>query len=122
MCNLKGTIYLLLLVQKFLDLSILPNYIEMSKISELFMHLFLQKKAMDDYYLFHKFFMLCIPKCSIKDLLLREAHGGALMGHLRINTVYKMLHKHFFWPKTKHDVHKYCSKCFKRKETKWTLI
>ena len=48
---------------------------------------------MDDYYLFHKFFMLYIPKCSIKDLLLREAHGGALMGHLRINKVYKMLHK-----------------------------
>ena len=82
----------------------------------------LAKKATDDYYLFHKFFMLCIPKCSIKDLLLREAHGGALMGHLRINIVGKMLHKHFFWPKIKHDVHKFCSKCFKRKETKCTLI
>ena len=71
----------------------------------------LAKKAMDDYYLFHKFFMLFIPKCSIQDLLMREAHGGALMGHLRINKVYKMLHKHFFWPKMKHDVDKFCSKC-----------
>ena len=71
----------------------------------------LAKKAMEDYYLFHNFFMLCIPKCSIKDLLLREAHDDALMGHLRINKVYKMLHKHFFWPKMKHDVHKFCSKC-----------
>ena len=62
--------------------------------------------------------MICIPKCSIKDLLLREAHGGALMGYLRINKVYKMLHQHFFWPKMEHDVYKFCSKCFKCKETK----
>ena len=57
-----------------------------------------------------------------KRFALREAHGGALMGHLRINTVYEMLHKHFFWPKIKHDVHKFCSKCFKRKETKCSNI
>ena len=82
------------------------------------MYLVLQKKAVGDYYLFHKLFILCIPKCSIKDLLLREAHGNTLMGHLKINKVYKMLHKHFFWPKMKHDVHRFCSKCFKRKEGK----
>ena len=29
-----------------------------------------------------------------------------------------MLHKHFFWPKIKHDVHKFCSHCFKYKEAK----
>ena len=73
---------------------------------------------MDDYYLFHKFFMLCTPKCSIKDLLLTESHGGALMAHLRMNKVYKILHKHFFWPKMKHDIQKFCSKYFKHKETK----
>ena len=37
----------------------------------------LAKKAVDDYYVFHNFLikksMLCIPKCSIKDLILREA-------------------------------------------------
>ena len=52
---------------------------------------------MDDYSVFHKFLikksMLCIPKCSIKDLFFREASGGALIGHLRINKVYNMLHK-----------------------------
>ena len=60
----------------------------------------------NDYYVFHKFLitksMLCIPKCSIKDLFFREAYGGVLMGHLRINKVYKMLHKHFCWSKMKH--------------------
>ena len=40
------------------------------------------------------------------------------MGHLRINKVYKRLHKHLFWPKMKHDVHKYCSQNFKQKEAK----
>ena len=29
-----------------------------------------------------------------------------------------MLHKHFFWLKIKHDVHKFCSHCFKYKEAK----
>ena len=60
----------------------------------------------DDYYVFHKFLitksMLCIPKCSIKDLFFREAYGGALMRHLRINKVYKMFYKHFCWQKMKH--------------------
>ena len=90
------------LTEKFLELSILLNYMEMTKTLELFMHL-VQKKMVDEYYVFHNFLitksMLCIPKCSIKDLFLREAYGGALMGHLRINKVYKMLHKHFCWPR-----------------------
>ena len=41
---LQGAISLLLLVQKFFDLSILNNYIEMNKSLKLFMHLVLQKK------------------------------------------------------------------------------
>ena len=84
---LEGTISSLLLVQKFLDLSILKNYIEMTKTLELFRY---------DYYVFHGFLfkksMLSISKCSIRDLLFREAHGGVLMGHSGINKTYHMLH------------------------------
>ena len=40
------------------------------------------------------------------------------MGHFRINKAYNMLHQHFFWPKMKHDVHKFFSQCFKYKEAK----
>ena len=43
---------------------------------------------------------------------------GALMRYFRINKTYNMLHKHFFWPKMKHDLHKFCSQCFKCKEAK----
>ena len=72
--------------------------------------------------MFHEFLFkkskLCIPKCSIRDLLVKEAHGGGLMGHFGINKTYNMLHEHFFWPKMKHDVHKFCSQCFKCKEAK----
>jgi len=108
MCYLKGMISLLLLLQKFFELSIWLNYIEMTKTFRTIYASCLTKKVVDDYYVFHKFLitksMLCIPKCSIKDLFFREAYGGALMEHLRINKVYKMLHKHFCWPKIKHVV------------------
>jgi len=61
----------------------------------------LTKTAVDDYYVFHEFLfkksMLCIPKFSIRDLLVKEAHGGGLMGHFGINKTYNMLHEHFFW-------------------------
>ena len=60
----------------------------------------LTKTAVDDYYVFHEFLFkkskLCIPKCSIRDLLVKEAHGGDLMGHFAINKTYNMLHEHFF--------------------------
>jgi len=60
----------------------------------------------------------CNSICSIRDLLVKEAHGGGLMRHFRINKTYNMLHEHFFWPKMKHVVHKFCSQCFKCKEAK----
>ena len=86
---LEGTISLLLLVQKFFDLSILKNYIEMTKTLKLFMHLILikkkkKKKVVDDYYVFYEFLFkkskLCIPKCCVRDFLGKEAHGGGLTG------------------------------------------
>ncbi|XP_048228282.1 uncharacterized protein LOC107261304 [Ricinus communis] len=55
--------------------------------------------ALDDFYLFDGFMLkrnrLCIPKCSIRELLIKEAHGGGLMGHFGVNKTYDMLLVHF---------------------------
>jgi hypothetical protein len=36
------------------------------------------------------------------ELLIREAHGGKLIGHFSV--VKDVLHEHFYWPKIKKDV------------------
>ena len=47
------------------------------------MHLVLRKECVDDCYVFHEFLFkknkLYIPKCSIKDLFVKEAYGAGLM-------------------------------------------
>jgi hypothetical protein len=42
---------------------------------------------------------LCISASSVRLLLLREAHGGGLMGHFGANKTDDVLAGHFFWPK-----------------------
>ncbi|KAF7839273.1 Transposon Ty3-G Gag-Pol polyprotein [Senna tora] len=54
---------------------------------------------------------LCVPKCSMRELLVRESHGGGLMGHFGVLKTSDMLKEHFFWPHMKRDVEKLCSKC-----------
>lgn len=55
--------------------------------------------------------MLCVLKCSLRDLLVREAHEGGLMGHFGIYKTLGVLHEHFFWAYVKCDVEKICEKC-----------
>ncbi|XP_071909839.1 uncharacterized protein [Coffea arabica] len=47
---------------------------------------------------------LCIPKSSMRTLLVREAHGGGLMGHFGIAKTLMILQEHFFWPRMRSDV------------------
>jgi hypothetical protein len=42
---------------------------------------------------------LCIPECSVRILLLQEAHAGGLMGHFGAKKTEQVLADHFFWPK-----------------------
>jgi hypothetical protein len=37
---------------------------------------------------------LCMPMCSLRELLVREAHGGGLMGHFGLAKTLEILHKH----------------------------
>jgi len=65
---------------------------------------------------------ICVPKCSIRDLLVREAHEGGLMGHFGVKKNLETLHEHFHWPRMKHDVHKFCDHCIVCKKAKSKLM
>ncbi|KAL5801030.1 hypothetical protein ACOSQ3_032662 [Xanthoceras sorbifolium] len=61
---------------------------------------------------------LCVPKSSLRELLVREAHGGGLMGHFGIAKTLDVLHEHFFWPHMKRDVERICEKCITCRQAK----
>ena len=39
---------------------------------------------------------LCVPNCSLRELLVRKAHGVGLMGHFGITKTLDVLHEHFY--------------------------
>lgn len=45
----------------------------------------------------------CVPKCSIRDLLVRKAHEGGLKGRFAVQKSYDTLREHFNWPHMKRD-------------------
>jgi len=47
---------------------------------------------------------LCVPASFLRELLVREAHRGGLMGHFGVAKTLDVLHEHFYWPKMKIDV------------------
>ncbi|KAK0572561.1 hypothetical protein LWI29_033492 [Acer saccharum] len=61
---------------------------------------------------------LCVPKSSLRELLVREAHGGGLMGHFGIAKTLDVLHEHFFWPHMKRNVERICEKCITCRQAK----
>ncbi|XP_074283863.1 uncharacterized protein LOC141608406 [Silene latifolia] len=54
---------------------------------------------------------LCVPKHPIRELLVREAHGGGLAGHFGVAKTLEMLKEHFLWPRMQKDVHNIVGKC-----------
>jgi hypothetical protein len=61
---------------------------------------------------------LCVPLNSMRELLVREAHGGGLMGHFGVARTLDVLHEHFCWPKMKEDVRRICDKCITCRKAK----
>ncbi|XP_074555934.1 uncharacterized protein LOC141811777 [Curcuma longa] len=61
---------------------------------------------------------LCVPNCSLRELLIQEAHGGGLMGHFGVRKTLDVLVEHFFWPHMKRDVVKFCEKCITCRQAK----
>ncbi|CAA7047703.1 unnamed protein product [Microthlaspi erraticum] len=54
---------------------------------------------------------LCVPNCSLRDLFVREAHGGGLMGHFGVAKTLQVMRDHFHWPHMIRDVERICSRC-----------
>jgi len=66
---------------------------------------------MHEGYLF-KMGRMCILSGSLRELLVREAHGGGLSGHFGEKKIYEMLKEHFFWPRMLRDVLNLVCLCF----------
>ena len=54
---------------------------------------------------------LCIPRCSMRDNLLEERHGGGLDGHFGQDKAYAQLSSFYYWPGMRTNVKKYVEKC-----------
>ena len=75
------------------------------------------KKVVEDPSLYNSFILqegflfkwnkLCIRKSPLRDLIVKEAHKGALANQFGIDkTLEILLKEHFYWPKIGGDVHK----------------
>uniref|UniRef100_A0A2N9IA55 RNA-directed DNA polymerase n=1 Tax=Fagus sylvatica TaxID=28930 RepID=A0A2N9IA55_FAGSY len=61
---------------------------------------------------------LCVPNCSMRELLVQESHGGGLMGHFGVAKTLAILQDHFYWPRMKRDVERICGRCVTCRQAK----
>ncbi|KAL4355128.1 hypothetical protein GQ457_06G012370 [Hibiscus cannabinus] len=54
----------------------------------------------------------------MRDILLREAHEGGLMGHFGVTKTLQTLKEHLFWPKMRRDVERFYERCVTCKKAK----
>ena len=51
-------------------------------------------------------------------MLVRESHGGELMGHFGVVKTLSVLWEHFYWPHMKRDVERLCGRCVTCRQAK----
>jgi hypothetical protein len=54
---------------------------------------------------------LCIPKCSMRENLLKEKHSGGLAGHFGHDKTFSKLNESYFWPGMRVDVKILVDRC-----------
>jgi hypothetical protein len=54
---------------------------------------------------------LCIPKCSMRENLLKEKHNGGLVGHFGHDKMISKFNDSYFWPGIRTYVKKFVEKC-----------
>ena len=52
---------------------------------------------------------LCIPKCSMRENLIREKHSGGLDGHFGQEKAFEQLQHFYYWPKMRSKVQNFMS-------------
>jgi hypothetical protein len=61
--------------------------------------------------LLFKGFQLCIPKCSMRENLLKEKHSGGLAGHFGHDKTFAQLNNSYYWPGMREEVKKFVNRC-----------
>jgi hypothetical protein len=54
---------------------------------------------------------LCIPKCSMRENLLKEKHSGGLAGHFGHDKTFAKLKESYFWTGKRADVKRFVDRC-----------
>jgi hypothetical protein len=54
---------------------------------------------------------LCIPKCSMRENLLKEKHSGGLAEHFGHDKTFSKLSSSYYWPRMRTDVKKFMDRC-----------
>ena len=54
---------------------------------------------------------LCIPKCSMRENIIKEKHSGGLSGHFGQDKTFAQVNAFYYWPKMQTDVKKFVEKC-----------
>jgi hypothetical protein len=54
---------------------------------------------------------LCIPKCSMRENLLKEKHSGGLVGHFGHDKTFAKLNESYFWPGMRADIKIFVDRC-----------
>jgi len=54
---------------------------------------------------------LCIPKCSLRELIIHDTHSGGLGGHFGRDKTLALMKSSFYWPHMIKDVSRYINRC-----------
>lgn len=56
--------------------------------------------------------LLCIPRTSLRESLIKELHSNGLAGHFGMDKTLQLLSDRYYWPQLRKDVNKYIKHCF----------
>jgi hypothetical protein len=70
---------------------------------------------------------LCIPKCSMRENLLKEKHSGGLARHFGHEKMFAQLNGSYYWPGMREEVKRFVNRCkifqyAKGKKTKYWVV